>query len=161
MTATIVSLASTCCTPQAGLTVLLGIKVPCFITILVSQFTSSIWETPAGKMRNNHSWHLHAAKRSAHALLWRALKTDKKQLQMSSYFLQTLNLCFLLEISRYDTSLAAWATGAQMLTSIDEAMMSPSLKFIQEANVKFLSFAGFSLPRHCYQQPRKEAEAPL
>lgn len=95
-------------------------------------------------MRNNLSWHPHAAMHSAHAFLWRVLKTDKKQLQMSSHFLQsTKHLCILLEISRYDTSLEAWATRAQMLTSTYEAMMRPSLKFIQEAKVEFLFFAGF------------------
>lgn len=82
---------------------------------------------------------------------------DKKQFQMTVFLQSTKHLCFLLELSRYHTSLAAWDTRARMLTKLSSSP-NPSLKFIKEAKVNFLLRSGFCLSRHSCRPPRREPE---
>lgn len=153
------ALAWTCCLPLAMLTILC-IKVTCFITILIFRFIWSIWEIPAGEMRNSQPL-LPTHLPPPMFCLWFFFKggqnADKKQFQMTVFLQSTKHLCFLLEISRYHTSLAAWDTRARMLTKLSSSP-NPSLKFIKEAKVNFLLRSGFCLSRHSCRPPRREPE---
>lgn len=139
---------------------ILCIKVTCFISILIFRFIWSIWEIPAGEMRNSQPLLPTHLPPPCSTYDFSSKGTERWQETVPNDCFPPKHQTFVLltgNLHRYHTSLAAWDTRAQRLTKLSSSL-NPSLKFIKEAKVNFLR-SGFCLSRHSCQPPRREPEA--